>query len=141
MMMMMMMMMMVMVWLGIPQLDHLLHQLQLRLELQLRLDGLADILSSSRSKIFGRLDHSVDLQGRLCSHGRGSSKAGCAGEQSSDGRRLPSVGQLKGSLSQCRTLFQVAFCILEDQTYTGLFIIKPKSKSNHVNSLTEPRQW
>ena len=130
----MMMMVMMMVRLGFPQLDHLLHQLQLRLELQLRLNRLADLLSSSRSEIFGRLDHSVDLQGRLCSHGRGSSKTSCAGEQSSDGGRLPSVGQLKGSLSQCRTLFQVAFCILVDQTYTSLFVIKPKSKSNHVNS-------
>ena len=80
---------MLMVRLSFAHLDHLLHQLQLRLELQLRLNGLSDLFSSSRSEILSRLDHSVDVQRRLRSHGGGSAKAGCAGEQFEDGGRFP----------------------------------------------------
>ena len=90
--------------LGLPQLDHLLHQLQL---LQLWLHWISDLLKSSRPKIFCRLDHSLNLPGRFCAHGRGSPTTGGAGEQLENGGRLPSVRQLPGTFPKCRTVFQV----------------------------------
>ena len=54
-----------------------------------------------------RLNNSLNLSGRVGSHGGGSSAPCGAGEQFEDGGRLREICQLKRTLPQCWTLFKV----------------------------------